>query len=343
MRLTRTKLGQRNDLSGNITFLDVGVDVRPIAYRYADVVPSLMSARVPRVALNSQRNHYVGRQLTPLSMTTWQRGLMINPRHQGRIVASARQFATVSAAPYSKLHPDHNGWYARLHHGLHRSVILPTVQRRSAANKPYTESTQSPLAGLWKPTHLQRLYYGSGSVAKHLLDCLPSGSSRAFIITGSSLANKTQLIKQVEELLGSKHAGTFSKIGQHAPVKELDEATELVLEDDKIDTIISVGGGSPIDSAKAISYRLNGKAKGKFLHHIAIPTTLSAAECTLGAGYTNADGMKTGVADPELAPHAILYDSKFALDTPPWLFKSTGMRAMDHAMEIMYHPTVLMS
>jgi len=176
-------------------------------------------------------------------------------------------------------------------------------------------------------------------VRDHLLDCLPNEKSKAFILTGSSLATKTSLIKQVEEQLGSRHASTFSKIGQHAPIKQLDEATELVLKDETIDTIISIGGGSPIDSAKAISYRLNEKEKGKFLYHITIPTTLSAAECTLGAGYTNEDGMKTGVAHPELAPHVIIYDSKFALETPEWLWMSTAMRAMDHAMELMYHPT----
>jgi alcohol dehydrogenase class IV len=201
-----------------------------------------------------------------------------------------------------------------------------------------TESTQHPLAGLWKPTHLAQLYYGPESVKKHLAECLPNETSKAFIITGSSLATKTQLIKQVEELLGDKHAGTFSKIGQHAPIEQLDEATELVNKDSSIDTIISVGGGSPIDSAKAISHRVNEKI-GKFLYHITIPTTLSAAECTLAAGYTDKTGLKTGVAHPKLAPQAILYDSSFALETPPWLFLSTGMRAMDHAMELMYHPT----
>lgn len=174
---------------------------------------------------------------------------------------------------------------------------------------------------------------------QHLLSCLPRESSKAFILTGTSLANKTALIKQIEEQLGSRHAATYSKIGQHAPVAQLDEATELVKKDEAIDTIISVGGGSPIDSAKAISYRLNEQKPGKFLYHITIPTTLSAAECTLGAGYTNEQGMKTGVAHPELAPHVIIYDSKFALETPPWLWMSTGMRAMDHSMELMYHPT----
>ena len=146
---------------------------------------------------------------------------------------------------------------------------------------------------------------GLGLLNGHLLECLPSEASRAFITTGSSLAAKTDIVRRVEALLGQKHAGTFSRIGQHAPVKNLDEATELVAMDDKIDTIISVGGGSPIDSAKAISYRLNDEKQVPFLHHITIPTTLSAAECTLIAGYTNRDGMKVSVSHPQLAPKAI--------------------------------------
>jgi alcohol dehydrogenase class IV len=144
---------------------------------------------------------------------------------------------------------------------------------RLAARSPAMESKLSPLTGLYQPNNLNSMYYGAGTVKAHLLDCLPSESSKAFIITGSSLANKTPLVKQVEELLGSKHhAGTFSKIGQHAPIKQLDEATDRVKEDPSIDTIISIGGGSPIDSAKAISYRLHEKLD-KFLTHIAIPTS----------------------------------------------------------------------
>lgn len=222
----------------------------------------------------------------------------------------------------------------RLSNSLSWSVRShPHQQRRHKTNKPAPiESSQSPLRGLWKPTHLQRLYYGSGTVKEHLLSCLPNEKSKAFILTGSSLATKTGLIKQIEQQLGDRHAATYSKIGQHAPVAQLDEATELVMKDETIDTIISVGGGSPIDSAKAISYRLNEKSAGKFLYHITVPTTLSAAECTLGAGYTSKEGMKTGVAHPELAPHVIIYDAKFALETPEWLWMSTAMRSMDHAM-----------
>lgn len=107
--------------------------------------------------------------------------------------------------------------------------------------------------------------------------------------------------------------------------------------DSDIDTIISIGGGSPIDSAKAISYRVHEKT-GNFLHHISIPTTLSAAECSFLAGYTQEDGMKTGVRDPKIAVSVIIYDAKFALKTPEKLWLSTGIRALDHAVELMYNP-----
>ncbi|KAI9706952.1 MAG: hypothetical protein M1820_004538 [Bogoriella megaspora] len=200
------------------------------------------------------------------------------------------------------------------------------------------DATENPLSGLYQPVRFDKVYYGPNSVQKHLLDCLPGDSSKAFIITGSSLAQKTPLIKQVEQLLQSKHAGTFSSIKQHAPVQDLDQATEKVHQDTSIDTVISIGGGSPIDSAKAISYR-NKEANGKFLYHISIPTTLSAGECTMIAGFTGDDGVKTSVKHPEIAPRVILYDPEFAKHTPPRLFIGTGLRALDHSIETMYHST----
>ena len=203
-----------------------------------------------------------------------------------------------------------------------------------------TQSATPPLSGLWQPNRLERMYYGPSTVEKHLTSCLPSPTSKAFIITGSSLATKTSLVSQVEKILGSQHhAGTFSNITQHAPVAELDEATDAVGKDSAIDTLISIGGGSPIDSAKAISYRAHEKG-GKFLYHITIPTTLSAAECTFGAGYTSKEGIKILVVDPELAPHVIIYDAKFAVETPQRLLLSTAIRSLDHAVELMYHPAV---
>lgn len=193
--------------------------------------------------------------------------------------------------------------------------------------------------GAWAPIGLSRLYYGDGAVESHLISQLPSAGSRVFIVTVPSLANKTDLIERLVRMLGKAHAGTFSKIRQHAPVEDLNEAAELVRKDKFIDTIISVGGGSAIDSAKAISYRFN-ESVGRFLHHITIPTTLSAAECTQNAGYTDENGLKLSISDPRLVPNVILYDPTFVLPTPPQLLLSTGFRALDHSVELMYHPEV---
>ena len=208
---------------------------------------------------------------------------------------------------------------------------------------PSMEASLTPLSGLYRPSNLRALYYGPHVVQNHLASALPSSTSKAFVVTGNSLATKTPLIKQVEKILGPKHhAGTFSNIKQHAPIAELDQATELVLKSGgEIDTLISVGGGSPMDAAKVISYRVNEKAGGadddRFLTHITIPTTLSAAECGSSAGFTTEAGVKTSVSHPKLAPSVILYDPEFGTYTPPHLFLGTGIRSLDHAVESQYH------
>ncbi|KAK3368608.1 putative Maleylacetate reductase [Podospora didyma] len=197
----------------------------------------------------------------------------------------------------------------------------------------------SPLAGLWSPhAHLQHLFYGSSCVQKHLISVLPSpASSRVFVLTGQTLATQTPLIRLLEALLGERHAGTFAGIKEHGQVAGVDHAFAQVSVDPDVDTIVSVGGGSPIDAAKVISFRTN-EQRGRFLTHIAIPTTLSAAECTPGGGFTREDGVKEGFMASGMGVSAIFYDPDFVRYTPRRLLLATGMRAIDHAVETAYHP-----
>lgn len=289
-------------------------------------------------------NHYVLQHVLDRGSIPMQRqakrAIYLVTSNSPFVCASHRtHYCTFSITPFKLECP---GYSALRYNNIPSYVFeyqFQTVRRNSTKQKPtMTDATYHPMSGLWQPTQLQRLHYGANSVKSHLLSCLPSDRSKAFIITGSSLATKTPLVSDVESLLGSKHAGTFSKIGQHAPVADLDAATSLVEKDSSIDTVISIGGGSPIDSAKAISHRLHDKS-GKWLFHIAIPTTLSASECTMMAGYTESTGIKTGVRGKELVPHVVIYDAKFALHTPERLWLSTGLRALDHALELLYHPT----
>jgi maleylacetate reductase len=72
---------------------------------------------------------------------------------------------------------------------------------------------------------------------------------------------------------------------------------------------------------------------------VAVPTTLSAAEFTPFAGVTDvARHSKEGYAHPLLVPRAVILDPAMTLSTPPWLWASTGMKAVDHAVEQLCNP-----
>ena len=81
------------------------------------------------------------------------------------------------------LSPNQHGEQIRFDNGLRRSVNAHHLSGKRHKSNKHTESSQQPLSGLWKPTHLQRLYYGSESVKKYLLECLPSDTSKAFIVS----------------------------------------------------------------------------------------------------------------------------------------------------------------
>ena len=117
-------------------------------------------------------------------------------------------------------------------------------------------------------------------------------------------------------------------IAQHAPMSQIDAGVE---ECAGARGIVSYGGGSAIDAAKIISVRLADG--GSPPPHVAIPTTLSVAELAAGAGYTNEAGDKAGMRDPRLMVESVIYDADLTLATPMQLWLSTGVRALDHAVE----------
>ena len=150
---------------------------------------------------------------------------------------------------------------------------------------------------------------------------------RAFVITGRSLNEKTDLIRRVETSLGGKHAGTFAGIGQHTPGGSVEKAAAEA-ETAAVDLLVSVGGGSVIDGTKAVARELGYPAQ------VAIPTTLSGAEWAHRAGVTDESmGRKKGFADPRTVPSVVILDPEATVYTPEVLWLSTGIRALDHAVE----------
>ena len=178
-------------------------------------------------------------------------------------------------------------------------------------------------------------------------------AERILVTTTRSLADG--LAAEFARALGDPCVGVFSQIGAHSPregvVAGAAEARRL-----QADLLVALGGGSVIDATKVMqlclwagldavdqldAYRA-GRGPDRVdvakvaagARMIAVPTTLSAAEFTPFAGVTDvAHRSKEGYTHPLLAPRAVVLDPAMTRSTPPQLWFSTGMKAVDHAVE----------
>jgi alcohol dehydrogenase len=195
----------------------------------------------------------------------------------------------------------------------------------------------------------ETIHWGRGCLRENLDgDLRRAGVRRVFVVTTKSALRDPALAPAVEELLGERFAGRFADIGQHAPAHSVMEAVRAAAQSGA-DALVSVGGGSPIDAAKAVAFslatgldlvqpdapaRARGAKLGRTLPHFAVPTTLSVAELAGNAGFSaEKTKEKVGVGAPQLRPAAVFYDAELALRTPLDLWLTTGIRAVDHAVE----------
>lgn len=118
------------------------------------------------------------------------------------------------------------------------------------------ETEQRAPVGSLTTTHLRSVKYGPDSIQgilEIMEDILPKDSKpKALILTGKSLA-KTPVIPDLEKLLKSKdaYAGTFTKMRQHSPIDDIEEALNLMRENSATLLIGVGGGGSSILSSEA--------------------------------------------------------------------------------------------
>jgi NAD(P)-dependent dehydrogenase (short-subunit alcohol dehydrogenase family) len=212
------------------------------------------------------------------------------------------------------------------------------------------------LSGTFRMPALDTLHYGSGSVTVLPAELARLGVTRALVVTGRSIATGTDLVGRVRSLLGDRCAGVFAESRQHVPRSSVLAAVEAARAEGA-DGIVSLGGGSPIDTAKAVALCLAEDVRQEadldplrlrtvagMVHrpavavravpHVSLSTTLSAAEFTGIVGITDPGrGCKDLYAADSLAPQVAFLDADLTLPTPVWLWGSTGMRAVDHCIE----------
>jgi maleylacetate reductase len=183
------------------------------------------------------------------------------------------------------------------------------------------------------------------------------GTKAVYVLASGTLARQSDLIESVRNVLGKKLAGVCAKIGAHTPRVDVVTAANDARAA-RADALLTVGGGSVTDAAKMVGLCLgNGvtepaqldafrayispegatkrpAVKPPALRSIAVPTTLSAGEFTWFAGCTDtARHVKESYGHPLMMPRSVILDPAATLFTPEWLFLSTGIRAVDHAVE----------
>jgi len=202
-----------------------------------------------------------------------------------------------------------------------------------------------------------RVIWGEPAQEALLAEVQRRGSSRVFIVTGKTLNRQTPLIGQMTQALGARFVGCFDACIEHTPRRTVMDAARAVRSASP-DLIVTVGGGTAIDTVKVLlialaeglehedelsdwhlgvnpdgSRRLP-KVKSPPMRQIAISTTLSAAEFSNLGGCTDEKRkVKDAYMGEKIGPATVILDPKATLYTPSWLWLSTGLRALDHAIE----------
>ncbi len=191
-------------------------------------------------------------------------------------------------------------------------------------------------------------YFGIGSREKLKEEIAKRSYKKALVITDNNLikANVTSKVTKILDEINFPYE-IFSDIKPNPTVDNVLKGVESC-KNSNADFIIAVGGGSPIDTAKAVGIimtneefsdvvSLDGVAntKNPSMPIIALPTTSgTAAEVTINYVITDeANTKKMVCVDPHDIPVVAIIDAELMKNMPRGVAASTGMDALTHAME----------
>lgn len=207
-----------------------------------------------------------------------------------------------------------------------------------------------------------RVVFGPGTIGELTGELERLGASRPVIVTGTTLG-ESDVLEDVKRVLGGCDTVVFTRAGAHGLVSAV-EALAALLVEHRADILISLGGGSAVDVAKGATMISTGRPLESFRRRssagssarpmdayyaaeslpcvpiIAVTTTLSGAEFTGQAGLTlEGDGgatRKDQYYNRGSAPTTIILDPEVTRRTPPTLWRSSGLKCLDHDVERLY-------
>jgi aldehyde dehydrogenase (NAD+) len=190
-----------------------------------------------------------------------------------------------------------------------------------------------------------RIVYGVGSGGDVAMELSNLGCARAVLVTDRFLYENTDLVKKIEKSLGDLCVGVFADVPSDSGLHVVN-AGYAFAKDRRAEGVVSVGGGSVIDTAKGIAILLKegGKLEDyqgfqmltrKVVPHVCLPTTAgTGSEVTYVAVIKDHDKkQKLLFGDHHIIPDVAILDPKLTLGLPPALTAATGMDALSHAVE----------
>lgn len=206
-------------------------------------------------------------------------------------------------------------------------------------------------------TGMDRIIFGEATAGAVVREAERIGAKRVFLLVSGTLNRETDEIERVRTALGDRYAGTHDDMPAHSP-REAVIACANAAREAGADLLVTIGGGSATDGCKAVSIALkhnitdvdglepfrtvvdeNGKRHipdfaAPDVRQTTAPTTLSGGEFNARSGVTNSKlKLKQSFMHPGIIPISVILDPAITVHTPEWLFLSTGIRALDHAVE----------
>ncbi len=191
-----------------------------------------------------------------------------------------------------------------------------------------------------------QIVVGSNAVEQIGEQCRKRGWRKALIVSDTIMVG-LGLVARVEQLLDAAGIGSAVYAGVNSePVVEYVQEGLAVYHDQQCDHVVAIGGGSPIDAAKAIAvlvtntgsieqYKGLGKVSSPGVPLVAIPTTAgTGSEATLFTVITDQKtDVKMLIGSPYLMPTIAIVDPLLTLSSPPGVTAATGVDALVHAIE----------